>query len=783
MQPDNQNLKTKKQEKKVLSDLFFKYIPYWPVFVVLLSLCMFCAWFYLRITPKQYEAGASIMIKDESKGAIDQEMMTELDKLTGKKLIENEVEVLKSKTLMEDVVNSLHLYASFFEAGKVSEKPAYHTSPVSIEFVHPETLREREKVEFFFSENDSQVVIGPKKYPMNQVVETEFGQLKFVPNKNYSYRAEGQLFFSLMKPGAAAGSYGSRLKVIGSRTSTVIALSQRDEVPARAEEVLNELIVAYNKATINDKTRMALNTLNFVDKRLAVVEKELQEIEQRAQTYKSSREAVDIGKQGEMYLKNVGDIDQKMGEVNIQLSVLDEVEKSILSKDTHTPISPTTLGLKDPVLTDLIYKLNEKELAHEKLTKTTGENNPIVTSLKGEISKLKPGVLENIRNQRSSLNASKLNLAASNNTYATMLQKIPKKERDLIDINRQQVIKSGIYSFLLQKREEGELSVQSTMIDSRVVDKANASYAPVSPKPMMIYMLAVFFAFALPVGFINVKGMLNRKITFRKEIEDMTSFPIIGEVAHDITKDPVVIQEGKRTFIAEQFRRIRTSLAYLGVNHAGKKKVLVTSSLSGEGKSFVALNLSLSLAMTGKKVILLELDLANPSLSDKLNVNYEKGVSNYLWGECEPEEVIKRTSVNTNLFFLPAGTLPDNPSELLMSERLKDLLNYLEDIFDYVIIDSAPSTLLSDAYVLSPLCHATLYVVKHKYTPKVYIERLEQDNLIHHHLVNVGIIFNGIRSRGFTKNGYGYGYGYGYIYDNSGNKVKKHKKAESYRYK
>ena len=268
--------------------------------------------------------------------------------------------------------------------------------------------------------------------------------------------------------------------------------------------------------------------------------------------------------------------------------------------------------------------------------------------------------------------------------------------------------------------------------------------------------------------------MLNNKITFRHEIENLTSFPIIGEVAFDNSKEPMVIQEGKRTFIAEQFRRIRTSLAYLGVSHAGKKRVLVTSSLSGEGKSFVALNLALSLALTGKKVILLELDLANPSLSTKLEVDYEQGVSNYLLGECEPEDVIKRTTANNNLFFLPCGTLPDNPSELIMNERLKELLNYLEEIFDYVVIDSAPASLLSDAYVLSPMCHATLYVVKHKFTPKVYLERLEQENSVNQ-LMNVGIIFNGIKSRGFSKNGYGYGYGYGYIHDNSGKKAREKK--------
>ena len=274
----------------------------------------------------------------------------------------------------------------------------------------------------------------------------------------------------------------------------------------------------------------------------------------------------------------------------------------------------------------------------------------------------------------------------------------------------------------------------------------------------------------IPAAFVSIKEFLNQKILFRQEIENLTSTPIIGEISLDKSKDPLVIQEGKRTFIAEQFRRMRTSLGYLGGN-SGKKKILVTSTLSGEGKSFVAVNLALSLALTDKKVVLLELDLANPSLSSKLNVNYEDGVSSYLRGECEPEYIIKRTAVNSNLFFLPAGPLPDNPSELLMSGKLKELIAYLEEAFDIIIIDSAPASLLSDAYVLSPMCDVTLYVVKHKFTPKSYLERLDEDNAVNQ-LNNLRIVFNGIQSRGFTKNGYGYGYGYGYIHNN-GKKTKK----------
>lgn len=766
MQPGNQKIRVPKEQKKSLTDAMFKYIPYWPVFVILIAVSMFGAWFYLRITPRMYEASASILIKDETKGTIEPEMVTELDQLNPKKVIENEVEVLNSKSIMRDVVKNLHLYADFFEEGDMVPKPAYTTSPVMIEASNPDAVRKVKKVPFSFS-GDSQVVIGSKKYPLNQFVTTDYGNLKFVPNRHYVSPALKPLFFTMVNPKVAAEGFSSKLKITSTKVSTVVKLNFRDGVPERAEDILNELITVYNRADIEEKKRLAASTLNFVNDRLTAVDSELHDVEKKAELYKSSNGAVDIGTQGQNYLKSTNEIDTKLGEISVQLAVLDQVDKYLQSKENSSNIMPSTVGINDPLLADLLNKLTVKRLEYEKMKKTAGENNPVLTSIKSEIDKLVPAVVENVQNQRASLEASKLNLHATNNTYSSMLQTIPQKEKDLIQINREQVIKSSIYSFLRQQREKAELSFNSTYNDSRVIDKAVASLYPVSPKSSMIYMVALVFSVALPVGFISLKGMLNRKVLFRQEIENITSYPIIGEVILDRSKDPLVIKEGKRTFIAEQFRRIRTSLAYLGVSHAGKKRVLVTSSLSGEGKSFVALNLALSVALTGKKVILLELDLANPSLSKKLGVDYEKGVSNYLWGECEPEEVIKRTTANNNLFFLPCGQLPDSPSELLMSERLKDLLTYLEDIFDYVIIDSAPATLLTDAHVLSPMCHATLYVVKHKFTPKVFLERLEQENSMNQ-LTNVGIIFNGIRSRGFTKHGYGYGYGYGYIHDNSG---------------
>lgn len=766
-----QTRQKKAGEKNLFSGLFFKYLPFWPLFIITIMISLFAAWFYLRTAVPMYEVGATIMLKDETIGAADGETVRSMDRLSENKIIVNELKVLQSKSLMYDVMTKLHLYASYYEDGEIIPLPAYTSSPITIEAAYPETLKTSKKVEFSFNENDSLVVINSKKYPLDKFVNTEFGQIKFVRNINFTHKAEKPLFFSLANPRAVINKL-PKLVAIAGRESTVVTLSLQDVDQKRGENILNEIINAYDRATLNEKNRLADNTVAFVEERLSAVQKELNDINQKKQSYKASQGAVNISSQGEIFLNKVSDNDQRISDINIQLTMLDQVESYVKSKDNARGIVPSTLGVKDQRLTKLLDDLYETEMNYERLKKTTGENNPILSSIKDKIDEIKPDLLESINNQKNDLQATKESLSGVNNVYSGMLQSIPQKERDLIDIDREQAIKLGIYNFLRQRKEDIALAIVNNIPGARVVDAAESTPFPVSPNSKMIYIISFVFGIALPAGFITAKEMLNRNVLFRAEIEKLTQTPIIGEVIFDKSKHPLVILEGKRTFIAEQFRRIRTSLGYLGIN-SQKKKILITSSLSGEGKSFVAANLALSLALTGKKVILLEFDLANPSLSQKLEVNFDKGVSNYLWEECEPEEVIKRTDAHDNLFFIPSGPLPENPTELLMSERVKELLEYLEAIFDHIVIDSAPASLLSDAYVLSPMCDATLYVVKHRFTPKIYLEKLDEENSVTQ-LKNLGIIFNGIRSRGFTKNGYGYGYGYGYIHNNSAKtKVKK----------
>jgi tyrosine-protein kinase Etk/Wzc len=771
----------KKQEatdKNIFSQVWFKYFPYWPLFVMALIISIAGAWAYLRYkTTPLYESAATILIKDEKKGESDAKMLETINQLSAKKIIENETEVLRSKALMQEVVNKLHLYAPVFQEGKIKPMSAYSFSPVRIEVKNPDSIYGTGKVFFSYDEAKKQVIIDNKYFPAGEWVATQYGELRFSPQKQ-DYKPVKPLYFVLVRPQWAAVSYSDALTVSTvSKLSSVIKLKMLDEVPKRGEDILNTLIEMYEKASINDKNKLAANTLAFVNERLAVLGKDLSTIEKTIEQYKESQGGVDISSQGTLFLGSVNTVDQKLGDVNMQLAVLNHIEKDIKSKDKSGSIVPSTVGVTDPLLTDLLTKLNNYELQREALRKTTGENNSLVISLTDQIAKMRPSILENINSQKTSLEESKTNLNQMNNKFSTLLNSIPKKERDLLEISREQSVKSSIYNFLLQKKEETDISLSSSITDSRTVDHAQSSLGPVAPNPKMIYAMAIILGLGIALGLVTLNELLKRTILFRHEIESYTSVPVIGEIVYEKTEAPLVIGEGKRTFIAEQFRNLRTSLNYIGLKK-DKKKLLVTSTVSGEGKSFIVANLGLSLALAGKKVVVLEFDLSNPTLAEKLKLTADRGLTDYINGHLEPEEIVRRSPVHENLFIIPAGPLPDNPSELIMSDKVPELLEYLSEIFDFIILDSAPVGLLTDAYILSDYCDATLYVVRHRHTRKVSIQRLDENNRINS-LKNIAIVFNGIRSRGFNKNGYGYGYGYGYIFNETGKKIKRRDAAQA----
>jgi capsular exopolysaccharide synthesis family protein len=759
---------TIKKDEISIIQVLTTYLPYWPLFLTFLILSISGALIYLRYTTPMFEATAKIIIKDEKKGYDDSKLLESLDMINTKKIIENEIEVLQSRTLMIAVVKKLHLYAPVIQEGKVNSLSAYISSPISVEASNPDSIKKSQiNINLKYDNKKGTITLNNGfTGPINQWLKTPYGKLKFKQNEKYwPGDREKPFFFSLIPAKRVAGFMIGNLKVsASSKLSSVIDLSFSDEIPQRAEDILNELIISYGDAALTEKNNLAKNTLSFIEERLSVVKNDLDSIERKLQQYKSGKGAVDISRQGQLYLENISSNDKRLSDLNMQSAVLGQLEKAATTPG-NAGLLPSTLGINDAALTQQMNSLNALQQQYDKLKPTVAENNPLLLSVTEQINRIKPTILSNIQSQRQSLEQSKNNLYATGGTYSSILSTIPQKEKELIEISRDQNIKNGIYSFLLQKREESELSFVSTLSDSKVVNYAQSSGIPISPKKIIIYIIALALSFGFPIILITAKETLSPKILYRKEIESLTSIPIVGEIGYSKSKDPLVVAAGKRTISAEEFRKVRVSLLSLGIDEF-HKKILITSSISGEGKSFIAANLATSLSLTGKKVVLVDMDLHNPGLGKIFGINDEQGVSDYLIGEKTPKEIITSIPGNNNLFYISSGALQEDASELLQNGKVQPLIAQLDTEYDVVIIDTAPIVLITDAYLLSSLCDATLYVIRHKFTPKFLVKRIEE-NIEVNPIKNPAIVFNGVKTRGFFKNNYGYGYNnYVYGYDN-----------------
>jgi capsular exopolysaccharide synthesis family protein len=761
--------KAPERESSLMQQLFFKYLPYWPLFLTLFVLSIAGLAAYLKVTTPVYEVTASILIKDETKGQEESRIEEDLNLFRTNKTVENETQILASNEIVGAVVRKMLLYAPVsVESGWRGKKivSGYFSSPIVVSVQNPDMIRKTTDPIYFTTEaKTGEVIIDGKKYALNTWHETAWGILKF--DKNPLYKAseaieDGKLFFTLVEMKEALQNMGRALVVTPvSRQSSVINLKLRDEVPQRGELFLNMLVDTYNAAAIERKNGLAMKTLGFIETRLAEVGGQLDSLEGSIQRYRDRSGIVDLTEQGRLYLQSIQDNDRSINNMNMQLSALTEVEQYVQSKDNSGSLVPSTVNVTDPTLSQLVTKLATAQTQYETLKRTTAENNPILKSLEDEISKTKPAILENVQNQKKSIVAGKSYLDQTNRKYSSMLSTVPQKERELIEVSRQQNIKSEIYKFLLQKREETAYSLGSTLPECFMVDQPKASVFPVSPKKPLLALFAGIIPIILGILFVSIKDSMNNKIMYRKEVESLTRFPILGELLYEKSETPFVTHKSTRSFIQEQFRQIRSGLKYQGTPKGNIKRILVTSSIKGEGKSFVSSNLAISLAKNGRKVCLVELDLHHPKLTERFGYEMTDGVMDYLSGKIPAEGIAFQTETNPNLSLVTAGHPVDDPSELLQNGKIETLLAYLETKFDIVLIDTAPYLALTDAATLAPLVNLVLYIVRHNHTLKTHLEMLDE-NMQAIEVQNLAIIFNGIKKRGFGRYSYGYGYGYGY---------------------
>jgi tyrosine-protein kinase Etk/Wzc len=724
--------------------LFYKYFTKWHVFVVSLIICVGAAVAYGYIATPQYYISTKLLLKDEKKGAdfTSNAVISDILGFNSSTSVENEAEVFKAEHLMVKVFEELNITNAFYiPNGWMRWKEIYGSEvPVKVtihkrnEYVDPDIdntiqILLKNDSEFEFINNDGK----SKTYRYGQKLKNYYGVFTIEKNPNYkSFTSEeftDPLVIAFYDPIGVGKYYSTKLNVnIVNKLASVIELSIMDEHPVKGKEVLQKLIEMYNREVENDKNNTALNTINFIDQQLVGISQDLEFIEKQAESYKVKNAIMDFNAEAQLYLNNATTDRKQLSELSIQIEVLESIEDYLLKQGTDYEMVPSTLTIQDPTLSGLIENFNMLQRERERMLRTTQPSNPIVINLNQQLTSLKSSILENLRNIKRGLEISRDNLRNTSIQTQNRASRAPTLEREFQDISRQQGIKQEHYLFLIQKREEAVLTLAATsMSNSKVIQPPTPTDIPVSPNKKLIYAMGLILGFAFPLGFIYALDLWQQKVQFRSDVEKLTSTKILGEISRNKSNQGVIaIAKNKRTMIAEQFRFIRSSFAFFTYKKPNKI-IMVSSGMSGEGKTFFSLNYAISLAITGKKTVVLEFDLRRPALIEALKLPFEAGLSDYLQNEdISLDTILKPIPGNENVFVIGCGAIPENPAELMMSERLVHMLEKLSADFDHIIIDTAPVGLVSDAFVLSEIVDVCIFIVRYDYSTNAQVRNIEE---------------------------------------------------------
>lgn len=740
-----------------------KYLYHWPLFLIGLLITLTGAFFYLKTAKPLYEIKATLLVQDEQKTPQDEKTLQEIDVTTSSsKLAENEVEVLKSRQLINQVVENLQLNVTYTQKNGLVSDDLYGKSPVKLIIEKTSAELNGQFLQIIINDNNT---FGLKDaegktntLQFNKPYNSSFGTWHLTPTSFIKDYKNTEITITVLDPEETATTLQQELDAsLLNKMAPTIGLLINDEVQQRGKDILNVLITYYNEASISEKNRITQSTLNFIDKRLDSLSRELNSAEREVEGFRSSRGLTDISSQSQVYLQNVQTNDNKLNEVNVQLNVIEGIERYVNNLQNTNNV-PSTLGITDPALNSSIEQLAQLQLQRQKLLATTPEGSPLFETLNRQIQTTKAGIKESVRNIKSSLVTTKRELQSFNSKFESSIKDIPGQERQFIGMKRQQGVKESLYVYLLQKREEISLSYASTIADARIVDNAYLSLKN-DPTPALIYGMSVLLGLLLPITLLWGREKVYNRIISRKEIESYIGNPILGELSYERSKTPLVALNKSNFEIGEEFRALRTNLHFLHEKKQTGRVTLFTSSIAGEGKSFVSSNTALTLAASSRKTILLELDLRKPKISEMFSLpNAHPGVSNFLNGTSAIEDIIQPSGVHANLDVIGSGPFPSNPSELLEQPELDNLFAWLRNNYDDIIIDTPPVNLVTDAMILARVSDVTIYVVQQGFTFKSllpFIKKLFNEQ----HFPKMKIVFNGIE-----KGRYGYGQNYGKSY-------------------
>ena len=785
------------EEQVNIQELLFRYLIHWPWFVISIIICIACAWGYLRLTTPIYNISATVLIKDEKKGG-GASMSSDLEKMglegfvSSSSNVDNEIEVLRSKSLAREVVNNLGLFVTYMDEDEFPSKELYHTSPVLVSLTHQEAdkLPGRMEINMILQPTGAlgvQITVGEKEYQkqfdkLPAVFPTDEGTVAFFANNDTlsavcpeNITKERHITAFINRPFSVLKEYVNSLSIAPtSKTTSVVVISLENTNTRRGRDYINKLLEMYNINANNDKNEVAQKTAEFIDERIGIISKELGSTEQDLENFKRSAGITDLSSEAQIALTGNAEYEKKRVENQTQINLVMDLQRYM--KGNEYEVLPSNIGLQDAASAGAIDRYNQMLVERKRLLRTSTENNPTIINLDTSIRAMRTNVQATLDATLKGLQITKEDLAREASRYSRRINDAPTQERQFVSIARQQEIKSGLYLMLLQKREENAITLAATANNAKIIDEALADDNPISPKKTIVYLAALVLGVGLPVGVIYLIGLTKFKIEGRADVEKLTSLPVVGDIPlADEKTGSIAVFENQNNLMSETFRNVRTNLQFMLEN--GKNVILVTSTISGEGKSFISANLAISLSLLGKKVVIVGLDIRKAGLNKVFNIpKKEHGITQYLTNTtANLMDFVQPSDINKNLFILPGGTVPPNPTELLARGGLEKAIETLKANFDYVILDTAPVGMVTDTLLIGRVADLSVYVCRADYTHKAeftLINELAENNK----LPNLCIAINGLdlNSRkygyyyGYGKYGkyYGYGkrYGYGYGY-------------------
>ena len=767
------------EEQINIQEILFRYLIHWPWFVVSVIVCVALAWGYLRLTTPVYNISATVLIKDEKKGG-GANMSSELEKMglngfvSSSSNIENEIEVLKSRTLAREVVSSLGLFVTYMDEDKFPNKELYRTSPVLVSLTPQEADRLPQTMEIDMllqpaGAMDVQVKVGKKEYrkhleKLPAVFPTDEGTVAFFANNDTlsslrpeSVTTERHITAYINRPFAVAKGYAGSLSITPtSKATSVVTVSLKNSNTQRGKDYIDKLLEMYNINANNDKNEVAQRTAEFIDERIDIISKELGSTERDLENFKRSAGITDLTSEAQIALTGNAEYEKKRVENQTQINLVMDLKKYL--QGSGYEVLPANVGLQDAGVAGAIDRYNEMVAERKRLLRTSTESNPAIVNLTTSIRAMRSNIQTTLDATLKGLEITKADLIREASRYSRRISDAPTQERQFVSIARQQEIKSGLYLMLLQKREENAIVLAAIANNAKIIDEAQADSTPISPKRMTIYLAALAFGIGIPVGVIYLIGLTKFKIEGRADVEKLTSLPVVGDIPlADEKTGAIAVFENQNNLMSETFRNVRTNLQFMLEN--GKNVILVTSTVSGEGKSFISANLAISLSLLGKKVVIVGLDIRKPGLNKVFNLpKKEYGITQFLTNSTvNLMDLVHHSDINKNLYILPGGTVPPNPTELLARDGLEKAVEILRKNFDYVILDTAPVGMVTDTLLIGRVADLSVYVCRADYTRKTeftLINELAENNK----LPNLCIVINGLD---LQKKKYGYYYGYG----------------------